>query len=641
MAKRNIMKNNINNNIDKTSYSCKQGNGASLGAVLCEEGLSFTCAYKVSETLILNIYDTAGECVCSVDMLKFKVGGNVYSVKIISDNYDAFYSYEYVLDGKVTSDLYEKNHENKRGYAEIKDKDNSERSIIYKNEFDWDGDDILRIPYDEIISYSMHVRGFTMHKSSKVKAKGTFRGITEKISYLKDLSINQIILMPCYEFYEMDSQKEKLLEGHPKYANDKSIDINGNVIDNIDDYKLNYWGFKKAHYFSPKAAYSYSDDFVREFKEMVKALHKAEIEVVMQVFFDREENPNDVLEILRFWRKEYHVDGFQVMGSEIPRKNIVSDNMLSDVKLYFEYVDIGEIEGLKNNKNEYIAEVSKAFLTDARRFLKSDDDSLDAFVRAQRYNPSTVHRINYLTCYEGFTLNDLVSYDYKHNEDNGEDNRDGTNYNYSWNCGVEGPSKKKAVQVLRLKQMKNAFCLLLLSQATPMLFMGDEFMNTQLGNNNPYCLDNEKTWLNWNLNKQNEQLLSFVKELISFRKSHKLLHLKNELKLMDYKSLGFPDASYHQDMAWKSRTDSFIKHIGIMLSGEYLDGEDSIYIAYNMHWENHLFGLPRLSKNMRWEYIFDTSDMYNKDIVESDLKNNSEEICVYGRSIMVLKANKK
>lgn len=617
-------------------YNCIKAKGLLPGAYVKDNGVEFTAAFKVKETLQLKLYNKKDELICEINMLDYKVSGNVYSVFVeINEKYIA---YELVLDGEVLSDPKEKNHVNKRKYGELKTTENSERSLVYFSDFDWEDDKYPLLPYDEIFAYSLHVRGFTKHSSSKVKSKGTFKGVVEKINYLKELSVNQVILMPSYEFYEFDSEKEKLKPGHPKYATDKSVDSEGKVIENKDVNKLNYWGFKTGHYYCPKAAYAYGADFVNEFKAMVKALHKEGIEVIMQFYFDKDATQNSIVDILHFWRIEYHIDGFQLMGSNIPKKQIVSDDLLSDAKLYFEFFDMNELDGSYQLNNEYSAEIGKAFLTDARRFLKSDDDSLHSFIRAQRHNPKAIHRINYLTCYEGFTLNDLVSYDYKHNEANGEDNRDGTNYNYSWNCGVEGKSKKKSVEALRMKQMKNAFCLLLLSQATPMIFMGDELMNTQNGNNNPYCIDNDTTWVNYGMNKQNTELLNFVKGLIKFRKDHKLLHLKDELKVIDYKSLGFPDISYHQDMAWKSRTDSFIKHIGVMLSGEYADGEDSIYIAYNMHWENHVFGLPKLKKGRKWEYVLDTSGQYTKEEVEKDILENPETLCVYNRSIMVLKA---
>ncbi|HOO29165.1 MAG TPA: hypothetical protein PLU43_11935, partial [Lachnospiraceae bacterium] len=274
-------------------------------------------------------------------------------------------------------------------------------------------------------------------------------------------------------------------------------------------------------------------------------------------------------------------------------------------------------------------------------FLKSDEDMLQAFLYRQRRNPQDVHVINYLTAYEGFTLNDLVSYDYKHNEENGEENRDGNNYNYSWNCGAEGSTRRKAVGKLRMRQMKNAFAMLLLSQGTPMLLSGDEFCNTQYGNNNAYCQDNKVTWLNWKQTKQSQELYEYVKELIALRKSHPILHMEEELRIMDYAACGYPDLSYHAEAAWYPKMENHIRHIGMMLCGMYaridrLTKDSFFFIAYNMHWESHKFGLPKLPKEMNWHYCLDTTDTLNRETVIKNLESKQDEITVPERSVLVL-----
>ncbi|MDO4965950.1 MAG: hypothetical protein Q4E51_04515 [Lachnospiraceae bacterium] len=618
----------------------EKSNGICAGAFLCDGSVVFTAYFQFKESLYLRIYNTLNVCIADIDMSLYKVSGNVYSVKVSADGI-AECSYEYVVDGEVVSDPYERNHQKIRVYSAKLSDATVERSKVYVDNFEWNDDKTLNHKYSDVIAYSLHVRGFTKHKSSKVKGNGTYTGIIEKIPYLKELGINQIELMPSYEFYEIDTDEDALVVGHPKYAGKLTVNENGEVIENKAKEKINYWGYKEGHYFCPKANYALSDNFVNEYKKMVYELHKAGIEVVMQFYFPKNVNRGTIIDVLRFWRLSYHIDGFHIMGENIPKNLIISDPVLSEAKLYFEYIGETEISPSVTVLNKSIAEVSKAFLTDARRFLKSDDGSLYNFVVANRYNPTNIHRINYISCYEGFTLNDLVSYDYKHNELNGEDNRDGTDYNYSWNCGVEGASRKRNVQALRLRQMKNAMCLLLLSQSTPMLLMGDELMNSQGGNNNPYCQDNEITWLNWNITKSNKEFFNFVKELIAFRKDNKMLHLEEEPKLIDHKSLGFPDVSYHQDMAWKSRFDSFMKHVGILYAGEYLDGEESLYIAYNMHWENHLFGLPKLTKGKKWKFIFTTSDGVSEEDINKDLSENNDELCVLGRSVLVLKSISK
>jgi len=607
------------------------------GTEITSEGVIFTSSFNYSDSLLLNIYNTDGSKIIDIDLKPYHLFGNLYSICLLGKGIESIL-YDYCVDGKIVNDPYERNHQVIRQYGEKATDSNFEKSLLDANTYDWEEDQFPKIKYSDLIGYSLHVRGFTKHPSSKVKGKGTFKGIIEKIPYLKELGINQIELMPSYEFYEFNSDKDSIPEGHPRYASDKLVDDEGNVVANEEKLTLNYWGFKEAHYFCPKASYSYSKNFVKEFKDMVKELHRNGIEVIMQFFFDRKANRNLISEVIRFWHINYHVDGFHIMGENLPKNNLCTDEALVGAKLYFEFVSLDELGSQTSIMSSNVAEINKGFLTDARRFLKSDDGSLYNFMTAQRYNPSDIHRINYLTCYEGFTLADLVMYDYKHNEANNEDNRDGSDYNYSWNCGIEGPTKKKTVSSLRIRQIKNAMSLLLLSEASPMLFMGDELLNSQKGNNNPYCQDNEITWINWKLNKTNSEIYDFVKKLISLRKSYKGLHIDKEFMMMDYRSLGYPDISYHQDMAWKSRTDTFIKHIGMLIYGEYFE-EDSVYILYNMHWENHLFGIPKLPNVNKWECIMTTSTEMTIESINEELSDNPETLCVYGRSVMILKSN--
>jgi glycogen operon protein len=246
---------------------------------------------------------------------------------------------------------------------------------------------------------------------------------------------------------------------------------------------------------------------------------------------------------------------------------------------------------------------------DMRRLLKGDEGMLYEVMKHMRINPSTNGVINYITNYYGFTMADLFSYDRKYNEANGEDNKDGVDYNFSWNCGAEGSTRKKQVLALREKQIRNAFILLMLSQGTPFFYMGDEFGNSQKGNNNPYCQDNEITWLNWKDLNKNKEIYSFVKELISLRKNTGVFHLPKECMIMDYKSCGCPDISYHGEEAWKPSWEHYSRQIGFMLCGDYAEGCEGKYyfVAVNMHWEDHEFALPKLPKKKVWKKLMTTS----------------------------------
>ena len=265
--------------------------------------------------------------------------------------------------------------------------------------------------------------------------------------------------------------------------------------------------------------------------------------------------------------------------------------------IWFPSLYAGKIPVCRN-----LAEYNMGFQNTARRFLKGDEDQVSSFARESRRNPATHGVIHYLANQDGFTLQDLVSYDYRHNEANGEENRDGCSYNYSWNCGVEGPSRKQSVQELRAKQLRNAVLMLTLSQGTPLIYGGDEFGNSQGGNNNAYCQDNPIGWVDWSQAEKNREFTEFIRDALAFRKAHRILHGSQELRLMDYESKGYPDLSYHSDRAWYAQMENTSRQIGMMFNGYYGEdgGQEMVYVAYNMHWDAHEFALPHLGEGMAW-----------------------------------------
>ena len=286
------------------------------------------------------------------------------------------------------------------------------------------------------------------------------------------------------------------------------------------------------------------------------------------------------------------------------------------------------------------------FMEDMRRFLKGDEGMLQAFEFRNRRNPAEYAVVNYMANTNGFTLMDAVSYDRKHNEKNGEENRDGSDYNYSWNCGAEGPTRKKKIVELRKQLIKNAYLLLFLSQGVPLLMAGDEFGNSQDGNNNAYCQDNAVSWLNWKLLETHKDQVEFVKRLIAFRKSHKMFHMDREPRIMDYKSCGRPDVSYHGENAWKPEFENFRRQFGILYWGAYAkkpDGTDdaNFYVLYNMHWEPHMFGLPHLPKGAKWHVICSTADPDVEDLPSDgtgEVLKNQMMLAVPPRGIMILES---
>lgn len=480
---------------------------------------------------------------------------------------------------------------------------------IYRPEFEWEQDTILKTPFEQSYFYCLHVRGFTKHISSGVQNRGTFLGITEKIPYLKELGITALELMPSYEFNELVIPEEKtstMAEAVRQLA--------VKPLEGKEAVKLNYWGFtKNSHYFMPKAAYAANAaEAELEFKHMVKELHNNGIEVIMQFYFENQ-SPVFLLEVLKFWRMEYHIDGFHLKGEPIPAELLAEEELLADTKLFyysFPYDDIYKEEEALEYR--HLASYRDDFMVDMRKFLKGDENMLQAVLGHLRHNSSNHGVIQYMTNYEGYTLADLVTYERKHNLENGEENRDGSDFNYSWNCGAEGTSRKKAILKLRKQQMRNALSLVLLSQASPMILSGDEFGATKRGNNNPYCLDNEINWLDWRLLEKNKEWFLYVKSFLAFRKEHAVLQGGRVLKLIDMLSCGYPDVSYHGTQAWRPELEVFNRHVGILYSGKYAkknkeEEDNSFFIAYNMHWQKQSLALPRLPKGEKW-YLLATTE---------------------------------
>ncbi len=606
----------------------KTGFGFPLGAVPVPGGVQFTTCISYKHTLELLIYDGRGEVIDHINMLEYEKASGVCSC-VVEGIWPESGSYCYEADGKRCTDPFMRSSTALRrfgdAYAAI------DNGMIDADDFNWEDDTIPHIPYNLIVAYQLHVRGFTQHSSSGVKNKGKFAGITEKIPYLCNLGINQIVLMPCYDFDEVVRPgKAQTME---------NIDYKADLSRKAEP-KINYWGFTKGFYYMPKASYSNGDP-VGEFKDMVKACHAAGIEVVMRFYFPDCINKSFICDILKYWAIHYHVDGFFLMGSDIPMDMIAADVYLRDRKIYNNFFDKDSITSKKYGYNHNMAFVNSDFMNSCRRFLKSDENQIADFTYRQRLNPSDVHTVNYITDYYGFTLNDLVSYDYKHNEDNLEDNADGENFNYSWNCGAEGPSRKRSIIRLRAKQMKNALTFLLLAQGVPMLTAGDEMCNTQSGNNNPYCQDNEIGWVIWKNNKSVKEIFDYTKMLIDLRRTHPILHPDREFRIMDYAACGFPDLSYHSDMAWNARYDNHLRHVGIMICGKYArltrsEEDDFFFFAYNMHWEDHTFALPKLPKELKWSVKFATCDESAGAVIYSSLDDGGERVTVPDRTVAVL-----
>lgn len=496
--------------------------------------------------------------------------------------------------------------------------------------YDWGDDKNIHIPYEEMILYALHVRGFTKHRSSGVKWKGTYAGVEEKIPYMQELGINMALLMPCYEFDEI--MPENTAQTMEQAVLSYKQELPANDEEEKKKPRINYWGYQPGLYYVPKSAYAHSKDPAGEFKDMVRAFHSAGIGVAMQFYFPPEMRALEILNILIYWVLEYHIDGFHLMSATLPMDLLAGEPLFSETMLLTAEGNFRAGDGKTRN----LGILNDGFQYDMRRFIKGDDNMVNQFLFRLRENRSEAGIVNSIARWDGFRLADLVSYDRKHNEENGENNRDGMDYNCSWNCGVEGKSRKKGIQELRLRQMKNAVTLLFMSQGTPLLYSGDEFANSQGGNNNPYCQDNDTAWIKWNYTEAGRELLDYTKFMIGMRRAHHILHNRTMLRGIDTLSCGFPDISFHGREAWRPDTSPASRCIGIMYCGFYgKEGEQEderfFYIAVNMHWQVDYLGLPKLPKGKLWIYSASTG----KEIPEIEESASSQEICVPARTIVL------
>jgi isoamylase len=564
------------------------------------------------------------------------------------------------------------------------------RGRLAFDDFDWEGDRPLENPIEDLVIYEMHVRGFTRHPSAEAKHPGTFAGIREKIPYLSELGINSIELMPIYEFDEIEYVRSNPETGEPL---------------------LNYWGYSTVGFFAPKAGYAATGKYGMqgdEFKTLVKELHRNGIEVILDVVFNHTSegdergetisfrgidnktyymltpdgrylnfsgtgntmncnNPvvrNMVIDCLRHWASEYHIDGFRfdlasILGRDQdgnPLRNpplleaMAYDPVLAKCKLIAEAWDAGGLYQVGSfPAYGRWAEWNGKYRDTMRKFIKSDYGQVREVAFRVLGSPDLYATrgpgasINFITCHDGFTLRDLFSYNEKHNLANGEFNNDGANDNYSWNCGWEGQTDNPEVNRLRQQLTKNAIALLMVSQGVPMILMGDEIGHTKQGNNNTYCHDNELNWLDWSQLETNSDLFNFVKQCIAFRHAHPVLRSQTHLQHRDYVGSGYADITWHGTKAWHPEWEEYIRTLAFMLCGKHARSgtllDDYIYVAMNSHWENHQFELPALPAGMYWHLFVDTAADAPSDAVEpgqEKILRAQRYIGVASRSVVIL-----
>lgn len=518
--------------------------------------------------------------------------------------------YQFEADGKRFADPYGKSFSGHDSFGKALKEASVKRSPLFLSDFDWEEEAAPVIPARERVIYRLHVRGFTMAKNSGVVQRGTFDGIVEKLPYLKELGVTTLELLPAEEFEELP----------------------------FGSARVNYWGYGETFHFAPKASYCRKRrrDPAGELRALVKALHAAGMELVMEFYFDGKQTVSYVLEVLRYYRHFYHLDGARLSG-QFPLGDILRDPYLKGFLLF------AEERPAESGANFYCCD--RAFQQDMRKFLKGDEGMVRALLGYSRRTAGEAPRVNYLAHTNGFTLADLVCYERKHNEENGENNMDGGSEGDSWNCGVEGKTKRRTVLACRAQQRRNAFALLFLSQGTPLFLAGDEFGNSQGGNNNAYCQDNAVSWLDWRQAKQEAENLAFVRGMIAFRKAHPALGRQTPPLFLDTDAVGLPDVSYHGEQPWQAQTEPFRRQIGILYNGHYAklkngEADSSLFCIYNMHWEAHTFSLPGAGKGKAWHLAVRTYGETAHCLTpgEEERLEDQETFLLPARSIVVLLA---
>ncbi len=559
--------------------------------------------------------------------------------------------------------------------------------VIDKEKYNWEGDRRLRRPICESVIYEMHVRGFTRSPGSGVKYPGTFMGIIEKIPYLKELGVTAVELLPVFEF---DDTEKRIVDG-------KEL--------------ANYWGYSTMAYFSPHPGYCVAPEkgnHVDEFRSMVQALHKADIEVILDVVFNHTDEGNHegpvysfkgfansayyyltqndrsyyfdysgcgntfntnhpigekfIIDCLRYWVSEMHVDGFRFDEASVLSRGedgkplehppvlwqIELDDALIDTKVIAEAWDAAGLYQVGHFPGARWADWNGKFRDHVRGFVRGDCGRLDGnslvghiasrvcgspdIYQWNHHTPANT--VNFVACHDGFTINDLVSYNSKHNDANGEWNRDGIDNNLSCNYGIEGPSNDAALERLRDIQVKNFAAILMLSQGVPMLLMGDEVRRTQHGNNNAYCQDNELSWFDWQLVEKNKHLFRFWKWMIDFRKRHAAVHRSRYLT-GELNERGLADISWHGTRIGSPDWSPSSRVLAYTLAG--LDGQPDIHVIMNMYWEPLEFELPKMVDG-GWYRTVDTALDSPNDICEP---GNERVIAgatyrAQGRSVVVM-----
>ena len=663
-----------------------------FGATIIPGGVNFTIqSHGATSCELLLFHREAEEPFAALKFPDNYKIGFVYSMIVFGLDVEEF-EYAYRLDGpydekkglrfdksKILLDPYARAVTGQSQWGCKNNPQHSYRARVVQNNFDWGLERSEPIPMEDLVIYELHVRGFTKSPTSNVSCPGTFRGLEEKIPYLKKLGINAVELMPVFEFDEMRDARL------------------------IDENKLlDYWGYNPVCFFAPNTSYASGVEYNREgmeLKHLIKALHDNEIDVILDVVFNHTAEGNEmgpsfcfkgfdnniyymltpdgkyynfsgcgntlncnhpvvqelILDCLRYWVTDYRVDGFRFdLASILGRsengtplnqppllRSLAFDPILGNVKLIAEAWDAGGLYQVGSFPSwKRWAEWNGRYRDDMRCFLKGDPGM--SGIAAQRmtgspdlYDP--VYRggnasVNFLTCHDGFTLNDLYSYNQKHNEANGWNNTDGFDDNNSWNCGVEGDTDDPNVLALRRKMMMNACAVLMCSRGTPMFLSGDEFCDTRYGNNNHYCQDNAISWLDWSLFEKNRDMFEFFRYMIAFRMDHPAVR-----RDLEPSYIGFPSMSIHGLTPWEPDAPESDYVSCVLFSGydEENAREDLIYVAVNAHWNAAEMTLPDLPEGYCWKIAVNTGDPKQQTFAEKEMPYTQKHLLLGERSVII------
>ena len=590
------------------------------------DAVVFTVAIKpgTEKAWILLFDKKTKKSISEIELTEDFAIGNVYSVELSDINVDDI-CYLIKEDDSAYIDPYATAIVGRDKWADIHGRE-SKKFHVYSGishiEKDWKDTTVSIEPCDMIL-YKLHMRGFTAGMGLSTGKVGNYEGLLSKLSYIKALGVTSVEMMPLYDFEELNLEKRMSIS--PKGKVSESTEYTG---------KTNYWGFGLADYFAPKAAYfGGADDASDGMRKMIATLHKNGIEVIMEMAFSADTTDEIILDCLKYYVKYFHIDGFHIVGCGAPIERIAKEPYLSSTKIFYEYIPEEILCDEKGKKHLFI--YNDSFMNVTRQLENHMNGSMVQFANHMRRQNAAYGFVNYMANVNGFSLWDSYSYGEKHNFDNGEDNRDGTNNNFSFNYGIEGKTTNRTINANRFREMRNAFTALMLSQSVPLFVAADEAAATHLGNNNPYCQDNKMGYTVFSKTKGKEALTTFVKQLVKFRKDHKCFRIETPFLMNDYRHLGLPDMSFHSTEPWMMSIGEEQKALGVLYNGAYVKENEEVFVCYNFHYDSVDMALPLLSPGKRWRLCFNTAEYDGEDFSPKPI-HDQQSIKVPGNSISVL-----